>query len=268
MDTQLPHTQSRHQSALPHILLYPDSMDLLASEPFSRPLWDHLMLKVSLFVNTLFLSAKLTQMDIYIAFKILAVNNLSLSSSPHHRRLTIVLRQHLRSPSFLSPPPVLVRIQVESVCCLDSCLVDVLCMRPLSDPVRRMAPDVDVLAVDIAIGGNVAVFGDLRTVPPPTAVAETLGNSRHAFNNLYSSDACRAVIFVVVLFVCVSECKLDTHSVSDCECSCSSNPFQESINNKQNLPQGNKQLQPPHHNQPHKYSSPQTQTGSSPPTPP
>lgn len=65
-----------------------------------------------------------------------------------------------------------------------------------------MAPDVDVLAVDIAIGGNVAVFGDLGTVPPPTAVAETLRNGRDAFSNLYSGDACRAIVFVIVLFVC------------------------------------------------------------------
>lgn len=129
-------------------------------------------------------------MNIYIALEIFAVNDLALSSPPHHRRLGIMLRQHICPPSFLSPPPVLVRVQVESVCCLDSCLVDVLCMRPLGDPVGRMAPDVDVLAVDIAIGGNVAVFGDFRAVPPPTAVAQALGNGRHAVNNLYSSDAC------------------------------------------------------------------------------
>lgn len=139
-------------------------------------------------------------MDIDVAFKILAVNDLTLSSSPHHCCLRIVLRQHLWSPSFLPPPPVLVRVQVEGVCCLDSSLVDILCVRPLSHPVGRMAPDVDVLAVDIAIGGDVTVFGELGTIPPPTAVSKTLGNGRDAFNNLDSGDACRAVVFVVILF--------------------------------------------------------------------
>jgi hypothetical protein len=100
-------------------------------------------------------------MDIYIAFEIFAVDDLTLSSSPHHRRLRIVLCQYLRSPSFLSSPPVLIRVEVESVCRFDSSLVDVLCVRPLSHPVGRMAPNVDVLAVNIAIGGDVAVFGDL-----------------------------------------------------------------------------------------------------------
>lgn len=139
-------------------------------------------------------------MNIDVAFKIFAVNDLALSSSPHHCGLTIVLRQHLCPPSFLSPPLVLISVQIESICCLDSCLVDILCMRPLSHPLGWMAPDVDVLAVDITIGGNVAVFGDFGTVPPPTTVAKTLRNSRDAVNNLNTGDACGAVVFVVILF--------------------------------------------------------------------
>lgn len=63
-----------------------------------------------------------------------------------------------------------------------------------------MAPYVDELAVDITIGGDVAVFGNLGTVPPPTAIAKALRNSRDALNNLNSGDACRAVVFVVILF--------------------------------------------------------------------
>lgn len=64
-----------------------------------------------------------------------------------------------------------------------------------------MAPGIDVLAVHVPVGSNVAVLGRRRAIPPPAVFSEALGGSGNAVYNFNTGDASMTIVFMLVLGV-------------------------------------------------------------------
>lgn len=67
-----------------------------------------------------------------------------------------------------------------------------------------MAPDVDVLAVHVPVGSDVAVLGRRGAIPPPAAVSEAFDDGGSFVDDLDTGDAGMAVVFMFVLDASVS----------------------------------------------------------------
>jgi hypothetical protein len=128
--------------------------------------------------------AKLAEikMDVKVRFKMLVVNNLPLSNTPHDSCFTVTFCERLALPSLLPSPPVLVFVEVKRVAGGYTSHVDVLVIREILDVVGWVTQDVDVFAVDILIRCYVTVFGNFVSVPPDTVVAISICDSRNVID--------------------------------------------------------------------------------------
>jgi hypothetical protein len=64
-----------------------------------------------------------------------------------------------------------------------------------------MAPSIDVLAVYVSVGSNIAVLCCRRAIPPPAMFSKALGGSGNAVYDFNAGDASVAIVFVLVLDV-------------------------------------------------------------------
>lgn len=144
---------------------------------------------------------KLTEMDKHVGAKVLAVDNLALAGLPHDGRLRVELGENVALPALGAAPPVLVLAEVEGVGGGHPGLVHVGAGGEAADVVGRVAEGVDVVLVDVAVGGDVAVLGRRVAVPPHALVAEPLGDGGHAVDDLELGDAGSLVVLGIVLRV-------------------------------------------------------------------
>lgn len=112
-------------------------------------------------------------MHVNIRFIICTIHHLSLPRIIHNRRLRIKRRERRRAPSRSPTVPVLILRQVESLARENTSLIHVQPRVPLYGS-RRAAVGVDVGAVDVAVGGLVAVAGEESRVPPESLGAVAL----------------------------------------------------------------------------------------------
>lgn len=98
-------------------------------------------------------------MNVYVRLEKVAIDNLALSNTPHHRSFGCKRCQEIALPALLSSPPVLILAEVKCFASLDTCLVYILVSRPSCDGLGWVAKDVDVFAVGVSVGGNISKFG-------------------------------------------------------------------------------------------------------------
>jgi hypothetical protein len=107
----------------------------------------------------------------------IVVHNLSLSYTPHHSCFAVESSKNLTFPTVVSSPPIFILVEIKCILGRHTSHIYVQLIGKVGDVVGRMPEDVDILAVDVSIGCNVAVLGIIISVPPITVVAIPLGYS-------------------------------------------------------------------------------------------
>lgn len=118
------------------------------------------------------------KMNVKVRFKMLVVNNLPLSNTPHDSCFAVTFCKWLTLPSLFSSPPILVLVEVKSITGGYACHVDIVFVREVGERVWWIAENVDIFAVDISISCYVAVLGKFISVPPDTVITVAICNCR------------------------------------------------------------------------------------------